>query len=643
LTTADIVVPFARARRPPGEEGPVVTCEHALAAAARVVALVVVLLTHAVARAATTQPATRPVVRLLPEGRDAVTLQLSRAGPLLLARGAIDGTDAGWFVVDTGASGIFLDPGVAKRFNLTMLGATRAHAVGGMVAVETATCARFELGDRRAGDDAGAIRVERPIIRTGNVAGIFKTLVGADIAGMAGGEVLAGCPFTLDFRDETLTFHAPRAFKPPPATQPHEMRIVRETPAVKLTLDGRHTGWFQIDTGAMGRLTATAMFLAHRLEMLDEKRPMASVSFGAGGRQDQFSVRFPTVTMLGRTFDDVEATYSLTGDDTSFREVLLAGHVGTGLLHGSRLTFDYASSRVWAEPQEREPTEAFVARVKAMAARSLTKETAIYLAARRGRDDALRVLLESGGGGGGGASDVNTADASGFRPIMVANDACAALLIERGADVKAQAAVMGLSALYEAAEAGDLALVKRLLAAGADANVRTTLNETPLLRAAEGGFVDVAAALLDADADAKIARKSGETPLMLAASHGDVAMLTLLLDRGRADVNQKTDDGRTALASAVTAPPRRGTAAVRLLLSRGANVNVPYARSTALHQAVMHGNPEAAALLIAAGADVDAKDREGKTPLDRAIAGGRSDVLRALLEARETGTTRPAR
>src|SRR4030095_11356502 len=109
----------------------------------------------------------------------------------------------------------------------------------------------------------------------------------------------------------------------------------------------------------------------------------------------------------------------------------------------------------------------------------------------------------------------------------------------------------------------------------------------------------------------------------------DVARAPLLLARG-ADVNQMTPDRATALANAAR---ERKPAVVKLLLSRGAALTVPYAPSTPLHMAALAGDAESAALLLAAGADPAAKDREGRTPFDRAATSGRGGGGRARRHA----------
>ena len=72
---------------------------------------------------------------------------------------------------------------------------------------------------------------------------------------------------------------------------------------------------------------------------------------------------------------------------------------------------------------------------------------------------------------------------------------------------------------------------------------------------------------------------------------------------------------------------------VRLNISAGANVNAKDAMGyTPLFYAAQNGREDVADLLISAGADVNVKDRTGNTPLHYAAVGGHYDVCELLLE-----------
>src|SRR5262245_62003966 len=80
----------------------------------------------------------------------------------------------------------------------------------------------------------------------------------------------------------------------------------------------------------------------------------------------------------------------------------------------------------------------------------------------------------------------------------------------------------GTTALHWAANRGDVAIVKALLAAGANPKAVTALGVTPLSLAAENGDPVLVEMLLKAGADPNSSLAGGETALMTAARTGTV-------------------------------------------------------------------------------------------------------------------------
>ena len=112
----------------------------------------------------------------------------------------------------------------------------------------------------------------------------------------------------------------------------------------------------------------------------------------------------------------------------------------------------------------------------------------------------------------------------------------------------------------------------------------------------------------------------GATPLMRAAKASDPASMALLLDKG-ADPNRAMKNGTTALMIAASRPGRSTTvdqtvAALKVLLDHRADVNAATPDgATALHQAVGRGD-EIVKFLVEKGAKLDAKDKQGRTPIE---------------------------
>jgi truncated hemoglobin YjbI len=126
-------------------------------------------------------------------------------------------------------------------------------------------------------------------------------------------------------------------------------------------------------------------------------------------------------------------------------------------------------------------------------------------------------------------------------------------------------------------------------------------------------------------------RYGRRTLLQEAVGTGNLALVELLLDLG-ADLNAGT---HPALYSVANECRTGGAAIVRTLIRHGADVNAckNVKRCTPLHMAARRGNLQIAEALLDAGADLEARDSHGDTPLQRAL-NCRKPLMAELLLAR---------
>ena len=122
------------------------------------------------------------------------------------------------------------------------------------------------------------------------------------------------------------------------------------------------------------------------------------------------------------------------------------------------------------------------------------------------------------------------------------------------------------NSLHEAAAAGDIEQVKKLISEGANIDAKNKQGRTPLHIAAANGRMEVAGLLIEKGANINAKHNSGGTPLHLAVNGGHKEMVELLITKG-ADINVKNRGGNAPLNNAM----QRGyTEIVELLRAHGA-------------------------------------------------------------------------
>lgn len=211
------------------------------------------------------------------------------------------------------------------------------------------------------------------------------------------------------------------------------------------------------------------------------------------------------------------------------------------------------------------------------------------------------------------------------------------LLIERGADVNARAAT-GITPLMVAAQYnGNIKVVRLLLKKGArpnaDKGVEVHYNASALFYAVMAGDVETARTLVDAGANIgdrmKLLGRFTNSLMVYAAGAGNTAIVEYLISKG-ANPNEMDDDKISMLAWA-TLSNRVDT--VQTLLARGAQANTVdnYGMTPLLYAAsIDFGDTEMIEKLIAAGADLKAKNKQGLTAVDLARSYNHSTMASLL-------------
>jgi len=186
--------------------------------------------------------------------------------------------------------------------------------------------------------------------------------------------------------------------------------------------------------------------------------------------------------------------------------------------------------------------------------------------------------------------------------------------------------------IVNAADRGEIVVVRRLLADGAPINARDGRGRTALLAATQRNHVEIARLLINEGADVNVKDFNQDSPFLYAGAEGRVEILKLILRAG-ADLTSVNRYGGTAL---IPACHRGHVEAVKLLLTT--DIDKDHVNSlgwTALLEAIVLGDggprhTEIVRLLAAAGANVNLPDRDGVTPLAHARQRGYAAMVRSL-------------
>ena len=242
--------------------------------------------------------------------------------------------------------------------------------------------------------------------------------------------------------------------------------------------------------------------------------------------------------------------------------------------------------------------------------------------------------------------DINQANGWMDTPLIVAsrnsrgeNVSLVQILLSKDADVNARNNT-GATSLYMASAYGNIEVARLLLDNGADIDLFTTDNRTPIAIAADGEYcsdssLEMVKFLLSRGADLDTNKDNSIiTPFMTAVCRSNLTVVTFLLSKG-VDINQCDSRGNNALQEITWSEQPIQIPILKLLLANGINVNHlddKKGHGTALYSASAEGDLEVVQILISHGADVNLVAKSGESPLHFASEMGHLEIVTCLLD-----------
>jgi predicted aspartyl protease len=285
------------------------------------------------------KPSARQIVSF-PAGRAAVDLHAHFEGGQISVPVSIAGRTF-YFLLDSGASALTIDPGVAKELGLTLVNARREVASN-----------RFEAHDTViSAIDVGGLQMHDVVA---SVVPLGMGRKPTDPAGLLGFDFLAELAVRIDYEHQRVLAMDPRSYEPPSGTDVSALplRLGSQVPMVNANLGGAISQRLIVDTGSPSALLLFDYFSRRHGDVLRfplddivlSSDPAARTSLGIGGdfQSRPFRMRYVGLghfSIAGLVADTVTSRGAYPQDDD--------GLIGSDLLQFFTVDLDYAAGRIF--------------------------------------------------------------------------------------------------------------------------------------------------------------------------------------------------------------------------------------------------------------------------------------------------------
>ena len=257
----------------------------------------------------------------------------------ILVHPLVNGKDVGWFILDSGADIMVIDPKVADDLKLKSVGKLPLVGIGGVVQEPFRIVDTFQMGPATISNIAFA---ELDLAQIGQYLGV-------KMAGIVGYDYFRRTIVGVDLETASVEVYNPLQFQLSSGSWT-PMKFSSGNPVVEAKLEGNRSGWFRLDTGANGTVAFHSPFVVKE-QLLKDRKTSASGNMGVGGVSEARTGLIEWFELAGHRFENPSATFSLAKQG-AFTDTYLAGNIGQDFMKPFKVLFDFGGSRVALVPKE---------------------------------------------------------------------------------------------------------------------------------------------------------------------------------------------------------------------------------------------------------------------------------------------------
>jgi hypothetical protein len=237
------------------------------------------------------------------------------------------------FLLDSGASGIFIDPGVARQLDLKTYG-KNTETMGGNVDISQTIVPLVTIG---------SIQMHNVVFHTAPITGELGE--GIRAVGLMGYDFLASATIGVDFKDDTVTAYPPGVVPTHEVVSKIPVQLDDGVPRVPATLDGV-PGHFLLDLGAFRSI----LYPSYVEKLPSARNVMHNVGASfVGGTETMSQYVVRDIIFGGVKFGS--GTFMVPQNSLADLHEY-DGIIGRDVLSGYALYFDYAHQAIYVRYQQ---------------------------------------------------------------------------------------------------------------------------------------------------------------------------------------------------------------------------------------------------------------------------------------------------